>query len=341
MTKNKRAIFLIFLILILLSALGICVYRTIYTPLDVDGTTYIYIDKDDDIDSVRYKVNEIGCANMMFFDLCNALSHYKENIHTGRYSVSSEINTLDLFLKLRNHSTEPVMLVVPSVRTMPEMAGRLSKQLMIDSVSLARAFTDSIWCESLGYTIQTIPALFIPDSYEMYWDVSLERLKTRLKQVNQEFWNSSRQKKAKEIGFTQTEVCTLASIIDSETSANQEKPIIAGLYINRLRKGMLLQSDPTVIFAIGDYSIRRVLKAHLQEDSPYNTYKYQGLPPGPIRVASIAGIDAVLNYNINDYLFMCAKEDFSGTHNFAVNSKEHSANARKYQLALNKKGIKK
>ena len=146
--------------------------------------------------------------------------------------------------------------------------------------------------------------------------------------------------KAKKVGLSQNEVVTLASIVDSETANNGEKARIAGLYMNRLHRGILLQSDPTVIFAVGDFSIRRVLNKHLQVESPYNTYKVKGLPPGPIRIPSIAGIDAVLNYEHNNYIYMCAKEDFSGTHNFAVTYFEHQANARRYINALNQRGIK-
>ena len=180
----------------------------------------------------------------------------------------------------------------------------------------------------------------IPNTYEMYWDVSADNFLLRMKKENDNFWNKERQTKAQTLGLNANQVATLASIVDSESAYNPEKPRIAGLYINRIKKGMLLQSDPTVIYAIGDFTIRRVLNRHLEADSPYNTYKYKGLPPGPIRIPSIAGLDAVLNHENNNYLYMCAKEDFSGSHNFAVTYAEHQANARRYVKALNERGIK-
>lgn len=340
MTNKKHRIFWCLAIFLIVIALCGITYGKFLSHLKVSEQSYLLIDKDDNIDSVRTKIQQIDGVSMFVFDACVRMSKYSDNIHTGRYRISSDLSTVDLFRNLRNHSTEPLMLVVPSVRTMPEMAGRLARQLMIDSLELVEYLNDTSVCRSLGYSPETLPALFIPNSYEVYWDTSVENLMKRMKRVNEEFWNSQRLEKAEKVGLSPLEVYVLASIIDSETTNNAEKPTVAGLYINRLNKKMLLQSDPTVVFAWGDFTIRRVLNTHLQIDSPYNTYKYVGLPPGPIRVASIAGIDAVLNYEKHDYIFMCAKEDFSGTHNFAVNGAQHAANARKYQIALNQRGIK-
>ena len=212
---------------------------------------------------------------------------------------------------------------------------------MLDSASLADILTDTAACAQLGYTRETVPALFIPNTYQVYWDISAEQLLERLQKENAAFWNAEqRTAKAKALGMSREEVVTLASIVDSETTNNPEKPRIAGLYLNRLKANMLLQSDPTVIFAVGDFTIRRVLRKHLDIDSPYNTYKYKGLPPGPIRIPSVVGIDAVLNHEAHNYLYMCAKEDFSGTHNFAATYAEHQQNARRYIRALDKRGIK-
>jgi UPF0755 protein len=171
--------------------------------------------------------------------------------------------------------------------------------------------------------------------------MSIDDFVQRMVEENKRFWSEGRLQKANALGMSKEEVVTLASIVDSETANNGEKPRVAGLYINRLKKGMLLQSDPTVIFATKDFTIRRVLNHHLQTESPYNTYKYKGLPPGPIRIPSIAGIDAVLNYEKHNYIYMCAKEDFSGTHNFASTYRAHLANARRYTKALTARGIMK
>ncbi len=304
--------------------------------------TYIYIDQDDTTDSLKHKLTDVAHPKEMHgFDLLASHFEFDKRLRTGRYRIDKDMSMLQFMRNVRAHNEVPIMLVVPSVRTIPELSGRLGRQLMIDSASIARAFTSKALIDSLGYTRQTIPALFIPNSYEVFWDISLEQLIGRLVKENKAFWSESRTNKANALSLSKEEVVTLASIVDSETANNGEKPRVAGLYINRLNKSMLLQSDPTVIFATQDFTIRRVLKKHLETDSPYNTYKYKGLPPGPIRIPSIAGIDAVLNHEKHSYIYMCAKEDFSGTHNFATTYNEHLQNARRYINALNARGIKK
>lgn len=341
MRKNKRTIISIISCFILIFAIGITMYYSIMSPINRNNTSYLYIDEDDDIDSVCSKAEDIipGIADMMF-NLMTNISSYRNHIHTGRYEISPTTSTLELFLAIRGHRTVPVRLVVPSVRTISEMAERISNQMMVDAETLESILTDEQECHKLGFTIETIPAFFIPDTYEIYWDASTEKILQKLKDGYDQFWDDTRLSKSEEIGLSPIEVSIMASIVDSETSVDDEKPRVAGLYMNRLHKGMKLQSDPTVIYATGDFSIRRVLKNHLKIDSPYNTYMYEGLPPGPIRIPTIAGIDAVLNHERNNYIFMCAKEDLSGTHNFASNSAEHQANARKYQRALNQIGIR-
>lgn len=309
--------------------------------------TYIYIDADDNVDSIAQKVEcQANPESMRVFHLYAGLLNLKDKIRTGRYEVTSDHTMLNLIRDIRNHNEKPVMLVVPSTRTMDAMAGKLANQLMVDSASLAQYLQNETNIRALGYTKESLPGLFIPNTYEVYWDVSIEKLMERFQRENVAFWNEERLGKLKEVSqyagetMTKEKVITLASIVDSETANNGEKPIIAALYMNRMRKPMPLQSDPTVIFAIGDFTIRRVLLDQLKVDSPYNTYRNLGLPPGPIRVPSIAGIDAVLNHDKNDYIYMCAKEDFSGTHNYAVSYAEHLRNAARYTKALNERGIK-
>ena len=312
----------------------------------ISARTYIYVDADDDVDSIRQKIAE-GCEpqSMGVYRIYAALMGLEEHLNTGRYEVNPDMTMLQLVRHIRNHNEQPINLVVPSVRTMGEMARSLSSQLMIDSASIADYISDEDNLRALGYEEETLPCLFIPNTYEVYWDISVEKLIGRLKKENDAFWNERRVTKLKEVSeyageeMTKEKVATLASIVDSETANNGEKPDIAALYMNRMRKGMLLQSDPTVIFALQDFTIRRVLHEHLKVDSPYNTYKYAGLPPGAIRVPSIAGMDAVLNHAKNNYIYMCAKEDFSGTHNFAVTYSEHQKNAARYVKALNQRGI--
>ncbi len=309
-------------------------------------TTYLYIDTDDNVDSISQKIEcQAAPESMRVFHLFAGLLNLKDRIHTGRYEVSPQHTMLNLIRNIRNHNEKPIMLVVPSTRTMDAMAGKLANQLMIDSISIKQYLKDEGNIKALGYTKETLPGLFIPNTYEVYWDISIPKLMERMQKENAAFWNEKRVDKLKEVSqyageeMTKEKVTTLASIVDSETANNGEKPTIAALYMNRMRKSMALQSDPTVIYAIGDFSIRRVLHEHLKVESPYNTYRNLGLPPGPIRVPSIAGIDAVLNHDKNSYIYMCAKEDFSGTHNFAVSYREHLDNASKYTKALNARGI--
>ena len=212
---------------------------------------------------------------------------------------------------------------------------------MLDSVTIHEFLTSKVFIENLGYTLETFPTLILPNTYELYWNIEPEQFFIRMMRERKKFWNEERLAKAKALNMTPEEVATLASIVDEETNNNAEKPIVAGLYINRLKHNIPLQADPTVKFAIGDFTRKRILNADLEVESPYNTYKNPGLPPGPIRIATIAGIESVLNHAKHNYIYMCAKEDFSGTHNFAVTLAEHNANARRYQAALNKLNIKK
>ena len=223
---------------------------------------------------------------------------------------------------------------------MDRLAASLSRKLMLDSTVVAILLSDSSFCAKQGYDTATIACLFVPNTYEVYWNTPLEKLMDRMKKEHDHFWNADRQAKAQAIGLTPNEVCTLASIIDEETANNGEKPMIAGMYLNRLKAGMPLQADPTIKFALKDFALKRIYHNMLTINSPYNTYRNTGLPPGPIKIASVAGIDAVLNRVAHNYLYMCAKEDFSGTHNFAATYQEHLRNANKYARALNERGIK-
>ena len=189
--------------------------------------------------------------------------------------------------------------------------------------------------ESHGFNRYTYLAMFVPDTYEVYWTVTPLQLLDRLKKEYDAFWNDSRTAKAKAAGLTREQAMTLASIVIEETKYEPEMPTIAGVYINRLRKGMLLQADPTVKYAVNDPSLRRILNKHLEVDSPYNTYKYAGLPPGPITTPTKAAIDAVLNYQHHDYLYFCAHESFNGQHRFATNLAGHMENARRFHAAMN------
>lgn len=261
------------------------------------------------------------------------LKKYDDNVKTGSYIIKKGAKPIAIMQMLRSGSQTPVRVVINSCRTIDKMAGSIASQLMADSASIQQFLTDSVSLSSLGYTCQTVYEMVIPNTYEVYWNVSVEALMKRMAEEHDSFW-SRRQEKVTAIGLTPHEVMTLASIVEEETAKADEMPIVAGLYMNRLQRGMLLQADPTVIFALGGHRPKRVLNAHLETDSPYNTYKHAGLPPAPIRFVSPTSIDAVLNYTRHNYLYMCAKEDFSGYHNFATTLTQHNANAARYQRAL-------
>jgi len=306
-----------------------------------EETEYVFIDDDDDLDSVCVKLKPISSGQAITaFRMLSQHWNYADHIRSGRYAITPDESTITVFRHLKNGHQSPVRLTIPESRTMDRLAGALSKKLMLDSVTLVTNFQDSDFCAHLGYDTATIASLFVPDTYEIYWNTPLNSLMERLRKEHDHFWNGQRIAKATSLGLTENEVCTLASIIDEETANNAEKPMIAGMYLNRLKKGMPLQADPTVKFALKNFALRRIYHDMLNYNSPYNTYKNTGLPPGPIKIASVAGIDAVLNRVEHDYLYMCAKEDFSGTHNFASNYQDHLKNAARYAQALNDRGIK-
>ena len=341
MKKRTRNILIASIVILLLGIAGAAhiYYYFFARPFQISETTYIYIDRDDDVDSVYHKIVQAGKPKQMHgFE---SLVRYKGYTpKTGRYAIQPSDNMRYLHRRLSMGYQTPVRLTIGSVRTLDRIARNAARQLMIDSAEIAQLLTDTAFIRKMGYTKQTLPALFIPNTYEVYWNMSAEDFMARMQKEHKAYWNEKRMKQAEEIGLTPTEVATLASIVEEETANQAEKPMVAGLYINRLKRGMLLQADPTVKFSLGDFELRRILYRHLEVDSPYNTYKHAGLPPGPIRVPSYQGLESVLNYTKHNYLYMCAKEDFSGTHNFAVTSAQHAANARKYQQALNRRGIR-
>lgn len=329
--------------------IGVCtvlilaiIFTCFFTHLSAcDETKYVYVDNDDNVDSVFNKVDDIACPiGITGFRTLMRYSNYAEHVRTGRYEINPGDATFTVFRRIKNGQQTPLNLTIPEVRTVERLAAELSKKLMVDSLSLLSAFEDEAVCRKYGHDTATIISMFIPNTYEIFWNISAEKLLERMDKESKNFWNSDRKVKAKALNLTEEEVITLASIIDEETANNGEKPMVAGMYYNRLQQGMPLQADPTVKFARKDFAARRVYRDWLTTDSPYNTYKNTGLPPGPIRIPSIAGIDAVLNLVHHDYLYMCAKEDFSGTHNFAVTYAEHQQNARRYSAALNARGIK-
>ena len=321
--------------------LFLCYYYFFTSMIADGGNRVVYIDEDDNIDSVYAKLDTIASHHAMSgFKTLVRHSSYEENIRTGRYEIEDGNSAFTVFRKLKNGLQSSVRLTIPSVRTADRLAGALAKKLMADSLSIYKALTDSTTSAKYGYTPETMLCMFIPNTYEVYWNTPVDKFLDKMDAESKKFWNFERKQKAEAMGFTEEEVITLASIVDEETANDAEKPMVAGMYYNRLKANMPLQADPTIKFAMKDFDIRRIYHNMLSVNSPYNTYKNTGLPPGPIRIPTVAGIDAVLNHVHHNYLYMCAKEDFSGTHNFAETYSEHLENAAKYSEALNKRGIK-
>lgn len=332
----------------LLVVCGVLYYYFFSSFSTSPSVKYVYIDNDDNIDSVFTKLTPIaGSHSIAAFKTLAKHTSYGQHIRSGRYAIEPGEGALKVFRHLKNGIQSPVSLTIPSVRTIDRLAGELSKKLMVDSTEIYKALADEAVCQKYGYDTATIACMFIPNTYDIYWNVSVEKLLQRMDKECKKFWNFERTEKAKQMKLTPIEVTTLASIVDEETANNAEKPMVAGMYYNRLMlrnaeypDGMPLQADPTIKYAWKRFDLRRIYNNLLSINSPYNTYKNPGLPPGPIRIPSIAGIDAVLNHVHHDYIYMCAKEDFSGTHNFARTYEEHLQNAKKYSDALNKRGIK-
>lgn len=337
----KKKILLAILILVAIAGgLAVYGYSVISTGFRIDKTVYVYVDdKKDYNDLLRQLKDSAGLESMSNFDKLASVLSYKDNIKTGRYAVKPGMTIHDLIKNLRSGNQTPVKLRFNNLRIKEDLAERIGEQLMFGQKELLDVLNDSQTCEALGFNPATVVAMFIPNTYEVYWDISVDGFLKRMNQEYTAFWTEERKNKAKEIGLTPVEVSILASIVEEESTYSDEYPVVAGLYLNRLRVGQPLQADPTVKFAVGDFSLRRILNKHLEVDSPYNTYLHKGLPPGPIRIPSIKGIDAVLNYAEHDYFYMCAKEDFSGYHNFARTHAEHERNAAKYRMALNARRI--
>ena len=280
--KFKKKVYLIPIVICLIGILLLGYYFFMDSFSKVEETTYVYIDDNDNIDSVCAKLSPIANAHaMMAFQTMARHGGYAEKIRTGRYAIVHGENTITIYRHLKNGHQEPIMLTIPESRTTDRLAGALGKKLMMDSTVLAICLKDNDFCQRWGYDTTTIACMFVPNTYEVYWNTTIEHLMDRMQKEHQRFWNNERQAKAQAIGLTPNEVCTMASIIDEETANNAEKPMIAGMYLNRLKTGMPLQADPTIKFAMQDFALRRIYHDMLTYNSPYNTYQNIGLPPGP------------------------------------------------------------
>lgn len=347
MTKKKgfilKKIFQWFLILLI--AGGCCAayigYKIVYAPnVTIKNKTseVIRIPTGSAFEDVIVILSNAGLKNKQTFTFLAGIKKYKENIKPGQYRIPARASNNEIINMLRGGFQESVALRFTNIRTKEQLISRICKKIEADSTELLALLDDDQYLrEKLGLKSETVLTLFIPNTYKFYWNTSAKQFLERMQTEYKKFWTTERKSKAKQIGLSQTEVSILASIVQSEQlQFPDERPIIAGLYLNRLRINMPLQSDPTVIYAIGDFTRNRVLDKDKAVNSPYNTYRRTGLPPGPIYIPEISSINAVLDYQKNNFLYMCAKEDFSGRHNFASTLNAHNRNATKYRNALNK-----
>ena len=348
--NKKRILFytsaagLLAVILFVLIYVGKEYYRVLIKSnvrIGASSKEYLYIPTNATFDNV---LDSLRKGNFLISEesFINAAKRgrYTSGVKPGRYRLKQDMSNKALIRALSLGEQEAVNLVIAGhIRNYKKLAAVLSRNMEADSLQYLVALQNDTLVSSLGFTMPTFMSMFIPNTYQVYWNSSPEATLRRLKREYEKFWDESRRRKAETMQYSQVEVAIIASIVDEETNKNDEMSRIAGVYINRLKQGIPLQADPTLKYALENFSIKRVLNAHMTIESPYNTYKYLGLPPGPICMPSIAAIDAVLNYEKHDYLYFCAKDDFSGYHAFAKTLTQHNHNAFKYRQALNRNRV--
>lgn len=335
--KWPRMVFMTLLVVAIICCIaGAVLYDYAFKPYEGERVR-IYVDASKGVVALRDSlVERLGESyGGRVYGIWNKISDSSE-LKSGSYVVEPGEKAWRLAGRIKNRRQNPVKVKFNNLRTMGQLTSRLDAQLLADSASLAAAIDSSL--SSQGVLPANFAAHFLPDTYEFYWDEPAASVIDRIVGNYNRFWNEGRLSKARELHLTPEEVSTLASIVEEETNKADERPVVARLYLNRLASNMKLQADPTVKFALGDFSLRRILNKHLRINSPYNTYMHQGLPPGPIRIPEAATLDAVLDAPAHKYIYMCAKEDFSGYHNFASDYASHQANAKKYQAALDRNG---
>ncbi len=343
MSKKNRSKFRSFAIFIILSALavGVMGYSAFYGNALKEKTS-IYISSATTYEELHSEItqNLQSALHRSAFDFYASRLNLKGRINTGYYCFDEGTDVIRMVRRLVLGEQTPVKLVIGEARTLPQLAGKIATQIEADSATLLRTMRNKELRRELGFVKDSTIAMFIPNTYEVWWNTSPEKLLRRMHREYNGFWNEERTAKLKRCRLSKYEAMTLASIVYEEVKATSEMPVIAGVYINRLRCGMPLQADPTVKYAIGDFGLKRILYKHLKYRSPFNTYINRGLPPAPICVPSVAAIDAVLNYSEHKYLYFCARPELDGRHNFARTLKEHNANAQKYAKAIDKLRIK-
>lgn len=324
---------------VLFTSLSFYFYQAFFsanTLVDKEEPVLLKIPRNANFNQVRDSlVQKDIIKDLVTFSFVAKVMDYQESVKPGLYKIAPRLTNRQLVRLLRSGQQTPVNITFNNVRTDADLAEKITRNLEIDSDDFLQILQDSVHASKFGFKKQTVLSLFIPNTYEVYWNVTAIDLFDRMYKEYNRFWTDERKAKAAQLGMDPTEVSTLASIVQAETAKADERPKVAGVYLNRLKLNMPLQADPTLIFAIGDFEIKRVLNVHKEIESPYNTYKYTGLPPGPINLPDISALEAVLSPQQHSYLYFCAKEDFSGYHAFATNLRDHMINARRYQQALN------
>ncbi|MBW6499369.1 MAG: endolytic transglycosylase MltG [Bacteroidales bacterium] len=321
---------------------GYLAYVTILKPnVDIGPEyTHFFIPTGSTFEDVKEALLAEGIVeNEKTFQWLAEKKRYTNRVLPGRYRIYDDMGNNELINLLRSGVQDPVNVTFNNIRTKEQLAGVVAGYIEADSLSIINLLGDAETMQEYGLTTETAVLLFIPNTYEFFWNTSAQQLLNRMNREHNAFWTRRRLQQAEKIGMTPIEVAIMASIVRQETSKRDEMATIAGVYVNRIKRNIPLQADPTVVFAVGDFTINRVLNRHLAIDSPYNTYKYPGLPPGPISLPEPYIIDAVLNYEDHEYVFFCARDDFSGYHAFAKTYSEHLQNARRYQRALNERRI--
>jgi len=338
---KKVIVFVVIILIIALGFVGYNYYMKYFGPNVTANKEYLYIHTGATFNDVFDTIQKDGMVkDTASFHWAAQKMNYVNRVKPGRYHLHEGMTNRRLINMLASGAQEPVTLSFHNIRLKDQFAGFVAKKIEPDSAAILRLLDSAQFVKHYGFTTDNVYTMFLPNSYQLYWNTSPEKFFKRMYANYQKFWTPERRIKADSLGLTTQEVSILASIVSAEAMHDDELPTIAGLYINRLKKGIKLESDPTIIFAKNDYTIRRVLNRDLLVNSPYNTYQHTGLPPGPINMPSVNAVNAVLNYQRNNYLFMCAKEDFSGYHNFASNAADHQANAAKYRKALNERNIR-
>jgi UPF0755 protein len=339
---RKFIILMVIILVIALAFTGINYYMKYFGPNVTGKEEYLYIHTGSKFDDVYKKIKDEGIVKDTASFYWAALNmNYVNRVKPGRYHLHEGTSNRRLINMLASGSQEPVTISFHNLRLKEQFAGFIAKKIEPDSTAIINLLDSTAFVQKFGFTTDNVYTMFLPNSYQIYWNTSPQKFFKRMYANYEKFWTPERRQKAAAIGLSPIQVSILASIVDAEALHDDEMPTIAGLYLNRLRKGIKLESDPTVIFAKNDFTIRRVLKKYLSTDSPYNTYLHTGLPPGPVMMPSVNAVNSVLDYKKSDYLYMCAKPDFSGYHNFATNAADHHANAVRYQQALNERNIKK